>query len=104
MVFSNNEFQELRRFVKNTNNAQVIKGFNSLFNNEPMRAKGAVLPKTKDVIIELNNQDSMSIMKILANNGETIGKIANDAANGGVNPIQVYNFSTAFLGAIKRIL
>lgn len=70
------EFRKIRKIVGNTKNADVITGFNKIFDGgSDIPVKGTRLPKSGDVVIEIVGQDSIMILGVLESNAGTFGEM-----------------------------
>ena len=76
LILNQNEFQEVRRFVSNSQNRDIINGYNKLFDaNSTIPVKGVVLPKTRDIVIEVGEKESVEMLKVIADNGTHFGEM-----------------------------
>ena len=78
LILTYDEFQEARNFVVNTKNANISTVFNKVFSDNArgnFPVKGTVLPKSRDVVIEVTPEDGKKILAVLAKNGGTFGEM-----------------------------
>lgn len=76
LTISPSEFDKIRHFVGNTKNADIINSFNMIFDAKSrIPVKGIRLPKSRDVVIEIPEHDSLMILGILDANAATFGEM-----------------------------
>lgn len=76
LIFTPQEFKEVRRFVTNTKNRDIIQGFNRVFQTDnSIPVKGVALPKTGDIVVEMTSEDGTALLRVLSNNAGTFGEM-----------------------------
>ena len=76
LIFTPQEFKEVRRIVTNTKNRDIIVGFNKVFqSNNDVPVKGIALPKTNDILIEMASEDATALLRVLSENAGTFGEM-----------------------------
>lgn len=78
---SNSEFQELRKFVGGVNNPTLVHAFNNVFKGPSSRKmKGYVHPVSKKICIDVNEELSLYVSKVLVKYSSTIGESVKSGA------------------------
>ena len=102
ITFSPQEFKEVRRFVANTKNSDIINGFNKVFQSNDIPVKGIALPKSGDIVVEMLPEDGVALLRVLSDNAGTFGEmIRNDLTLGSVP--KWLNFVKTVGAAIGRL-
>lgn len=103
LILSPSEFREVRRFVGNTRNSDIINGFNRVFQpSNEIPVKGVALPKSGDIVIEMSPEDGTSLLRVLSDNAGTFGEmIKNDISITSVP--KWLNFVKTVGGTIKKL-
>ncbi len=98
---SPNEFNQLRRFIGSTKDANIINNFNKILNNE-FPIKTTRVPITQEVLIELSSDDGEKILKVFVNNGKTFGEmLRNDISISSIS--KWINFFAIIKESISKI-
>lgn len=75
LILTQNEFAQVRTFIGNTKNAEIVNNFNSIFKKKDLHIHGYALP-SKEIQIEVNESEAVQILKIIADKGSDVGAMA----------------------------
>ena len=79
---SNQEFQEMRKFILIMKNPKVNKAFNEIFSKEQNGGvKGFVNPINNDIVINIPENMTMEVEKVLVNYAPDIAKMVKGGAS-----------------------
>lgn len=71
------EFTQLRNFVKKFENNKVTKSFNNVFDkNSTSVVKGFANPISKEIIINIPEEQALQVEKVLVKHSASLGKLA----------------------------
>lgn len=103
LIVSPDEFDKIRRFIGNTKNADVINGFNKIFDSKSnIPVKGVRLPKSRDVVIEIPEHENLMILGVLDANASTFGDMLRNELSIASVP-KWLNFVKTVFGAIGNL-